>query len=147
MPCCRILAVSFVLGCLGAVPALSQCGPNLDSQLTAVRDSWVKNWNERQLDSVVRLYKTQADLLLADGSRASGWEQIRAALEKQTGSKVEVHSAGIACSDGLAFDTGFYTQTSSDKRIQGNYLLVLAYLPSSAGKKWLIVQHALTAKP
>jgi hypothetical protein len=115
----------------------------MEKQLADVRGSWVKNWNEKQLDNVVRLYATHADLLLADGSRASGQDEIRASLGKQIGSKVEAHSIGIVCSGALAYDSGTYTQDSDGKRVEGNYLVVLI----GASGNWLIMQHASTAKP
>ena len=87
------------------------CGPKTEKQVADVRDSWVKNWNDGQLGNVVNLYYRYADLLAADGSRAHGQDEIRAALQKQIGSKVEVHSLGPVCSGELAYENGTYTQT------------------------------------
>jgi len=64
------------------------------------------------------------------------------ALQKQVGSKVEVHSLAFACSDAFAYDNGTYTQTENGQSIEGNYLVVLFWKDG----KWLIVQHASTAK-
>jgi hypothetical protein len=75
----------------------------MEKQIADVRSSWVKNW-EGQLDNVVYLCGTHADLLAADRSRASGQNEIRASLEKQIGSELEVHSLPDACSDALAYD-------------------------------------------
>lgn len=128
---------------LAAIRATAQCGPGGEKQIADVRDSWVKNWNDGQLGKVVNLYYSHADLRTADGSRASGKDEIRAALQKQIGSKVELHSRGPACSGALAYENGTYTQTANGQSVEGNYLVVLLF---GTDGKWLIVQHASTAK-
>ena len=139
------LAVVCFLAGTSPILATAQCGPNMEKQLSEVRESWVKNWNEKQLDRLVNLYQPHADLLSADGSRVPDRQGIRASFERQLGSQFEMRSTGVACSDGLAFDTGTYLKVEDGKRIEGNYLMVLAYFPSAS--KWLITQHALTSKP
>ena len=124
---------------LAAIGVTAQC----EKQVADVRDSWVKNWNDGQLGNVVNLYYRHADLLTADGRRASGKDEIRAALQKQIGSKVEVRSLGPACSGALAYENGTYRQTANGQSVEGNYLLVLLF---EGDGKWLIVQHASTAK-
>ena len=62
------------------------------------------------LDDLTKLYYSRAVLLPADGSRAEGQSEIRASLQKQIGSKVEVRSLGPACSGDLAYENGTYTQ-------------------------------------
>jgi uncharacterized protein (TIGR02246 family) len=127
---------------LTAIRANAQCGPKMEKQVTDVRDSWVKNWNDGQVGNVVNLYYRDADLLPTDGSRAHGQDEIRAALQKQIGTKVEVHSLAFACSDAFAYENGTYTQTENGQSFEGNYLVVLVWKDG----KWLIVQHSSTAK-
>ena len=127
---------------LTVIKATAQCGPKMEQQIADVRGSWVKNWNDGQLGNVVNLYYRYADLLSADGSRAHGENEIRASLQKQIGSKVEVHSLAFACSDAFAYDNGTYTQTENGQPEEGNYLVVLVWKDG----KWLIVQHASTAR-
>jgi uncharacterized protein (TIGR02246 family) len=136
-----LLSVCALLS-LTAIRATAQCGPKMEKQIGDVRDSWVKNWNDQQLGNVANLYYKYADLLAADGSRAHGQDEIRAVLQKQMGSKVEVHSVAFACSDAFAYDNGTYTQTQNGQSVEGNYLVVLVWKDS----KWQIVQHASTAK-
>jgi uncharacterized protein (TIGR02246 family) len=128
--------------CLTAIQGTAQCGAKMEKQIADVRSSWVRGWNGGQLGNVVNLYYRDADLLAADGSRAHGQEEIRASLQKQIGSKVEVHSLAFACSDAFAYDNGTYSQTEHGQSIEGNYLVVLFWKDG----KWLIVQHAATAK-
>lgn len=136
-----LLCVS-VLFSLTAIQCKAQCGPKMEKQIADVRDSWVKNWNAGQLGNVMNLYYRYADLLSADGSRAHGEDEIRESLQKQIGSKVDVHSLAFACSDAFAYDNGTYTQTENGRSVEGNYLVVLVWKDG----KWLIVQHASTAK-
>ena len=133
-----VCALVFVTALQGA----AQCGPKMEKQIADVRSSWVKNWNDGQLDNVVNLYATHADLLAADGSRASGQVEIRTSLGKLIGSKVEVRSLADACSDAFAYDNGTYQQTANGQSVEGNYLVVLFWKDG----KWVIVQHASTAK-
>jgi hypothetical protein len=140
----NLVAVCFLASAF-PILAVAQCGPNMEKQLAEVRESWVKNWNEKQLDRLANLYQPHADLLSADGSRVLDRQGIRASLEKHVGSRFEMRSVGVACSDGLAFDTGTYIKDEDGKRIEGSYLMVLVYFPEAS--KWLITQHALTAKP
>ena len=91
-----------------AIHGTAQCGPKMEKQIADVRSSWVRDWNDGQLGNVVNLYYRDADLLAADGSRAHGQDEIRASLQKQIGSKVEVHSLAFACSDAFAYDNGTY---------------------------------------
>jgi len=148
-----------VVACSISVRVAAQCKPAEEKQTAEVRELWVTNWNARQLDNVVKLYATDAAYLTADGSRASGQSEIRASLEKQLGSKVSVHSLTLGCSGEVAYDSGTYTQDSGGttisgatisgapisgggKHVEGNYLVVL----KRESGKWLIVQHASTAK-
>ena len=134
---CAFLSVTAIRG-------TAQCGPKMEEQVAAVRNSWVTNWNGGHLDNVVNLYDSHADLLAADGSRASGQDEIRASLQKPIASaaKVEVHSVRSACSKELAYDNGTYTQTAKGQFAEGNYLLVLRWKDG----QWVIVQHAATVK-
>ena len=137
------LLIACALLPLAAIGATAQCRPGGEKQIAEVRDSWVKNWNDGQLGNVVNLYYSHALLLTADGSRASGKDEIRAAFQKQIGSKVDVHSLGPAWSGALAYENGTYTQTANGQSVEGNYLVVLLF---GTDGKWLIVQHASTAK-
>lgn len=139
----RLALISvYALSCLTALSATAQCGPQMEKQIAGVRDSWVKSWNDGQLGNVVSLYYKYADLLPVDGSRAHGQDEIRATLQKQMGSKVEVHSLSFACSDAFAYENGTYTQTDNGQSVEGNYLVVLVWKDG----KWLIAQHSSTAK-
>ena len=44
-----------VLLSVTAARSPAQCGPKLEEQLANVRSSWVKNWNEKQIEDLVKL--------------------------------------------------------------------------------------------
>jgi hypothetical protein len=79
--------------------------------------------------------------------------EIRAFLEKQVGTKMEMHCPGIACFNdkdvpGVAIENGTYKQSGAGKPAEGHYLVVLSYLQVDAREpRWVIAQQALTAKP
>jgi uncharacterized protein (TIGR02246 family) len=114
----------------------------MEKQIAQVMNTWVEDWNEKRIDDLTKLYYSQAVLLPADGSRAEGQSEIRASLQKQIGSKVEVRSLGPVLNGSLAYENGTYTQTKNGQSGEGNYLVVLIW----DGGKWLIIQHASTAK-
>jgi uncharacterized protein (TIGR02246 family) len=124
---------------------------------------WVTDWKAKNLDNLISLYAPDAVFLPADGSRATGRDEIRAALQKQLGAPLSVQSVTVDCSGELAYDDGTFTEdisggmtmtsgtsmsagTSTNagtKHVQGNYLVVL----KRENGKWLIVGHTSTAKP
>lgn len=153
--CCVAIVV-----CVLSVLAVGQC----NKEIAAVRETWLKDWNAKQLDGVMSLYGEGATLLPANGSRITGKADIRAYFEKQLGSTITADSVGVDCSDDLAYDSGIYKQDSGGgstviggttviggrtviggggKHVEGNYLVVLKHMTG----KWLIVQHASTVKP
>jgi ketosteroid isomerase-like protein len=168
---------SCAIACSLSLQATAECDPEVKKEISEVRSSWVTNWNAKQLDNVVNLYATDAVLLPPDGSRATGKTEIKASLEKQIGSKVSVRGVTVDCSGEVAYDSGSYTQDvpfgtsltltgvggSGIKHIEGQYLVVLKHesggismgpgvstgpgVAQGGGSKWLIVQHASTAKP
>lgn len=125
----------------------------MEKQIAQLMNAWVEDWNESRTDDLTKLYYAHADLLPADGSRASGQGEIRAFLEKQVGTKMEMHSPGIACFNdkdvpGVAIENGTYKQSGAGKPVEGNHLVVLSYLQVDAREpRWVIAQQALTAKP
>ena len=127
---------------LTPIRAAAQRVPNMEKQIAQVMNTWVEDWNEKQIDDLTKLYYSHAVLLPADGSRAEGQSEIRAFLQKKIGSKVEVRSVGLVDNASLAYENGTYTQTKNGQSVEGNYLVVLIW----EGGKWLIIQQAWTVK-
>jgi len=127
---------------LTSIRAAAQCEPNMEKQIAQVMNTWVEDWNEKRIDDLTTLYYSHAVLLPADGSRAEGQNEIRASLQKQISSQVEVRSLGRVTNASLAFENGAYTQTKNGQSVEGNYLVVLIW----DGSKWLIIQQSWTVK-
>jgi ketosteroid isomerase-like protein len=121
----------------------------MEKQIAQIMNTWVEDWNNKRIDDLTNLYYPHAVLLPADGSRADGQSEIRAYLEKQVGTKMELSSpgAGFICLDNksvptFAIESGTYKQSGTAKTVEGRYLVLLV-----GGPTWVIAQQALTAKP
>jgi hypothetical protein len=123
----------------------------MDTQIAQMMNVWVQDWNEKRIDDLMKLYYSHPVLLPADGSRASEQGGVRAYLEKQIGTKMEIHDRSYACFNNtnvpgaLVFEDGTYKQSGTGKTVEGHYLVVLIYIPD--GPRWVIAKQALTAKP
>jgi hypothetical protein len=122
----------------------------MEKQITQIMNTWVEDWNNKRIDDLTKLYSfPHAVLLPADGSRTDGQSEIRAYLEKQVGTKMELtsHGPGFVCLDNkgvptVAIESGTYKQSGSAKTVEGRYLVLLV-----GGPTWVIAQQAFTAKP
>jgi ketosteroid isomerase-like protein len=144
--------------------ASAECTAAEEKEIAAVRDAWMNSWNAKQLDNVMKLYASEATYLSPDGQRFSGREKIRAFFETILNSKAAASGVSLDCSGDFAYESGTYTQDfpggsgmmgnskvlgtatvteGGGKHSEGNYLVVL----KRQDGKWLLVQHASTAKP
>jgi ketosteroid isomerase-like protein len=163
MRICVSVIIICVAACATARHARAECEPEIATQISAVRDSWVTNWNARKLDKVVELYAADATLLASDGTRVSGQNKVRKSFQQQIESKISLRSLSLECSGAIAYESGTYTEelpkgdavshgvvvskgipiiAAPGKHIEGNYLVVF----KCEANKWLIVQHALASK-
>jgi len=122
----------------------------MEKETAQVMNKWVQDWNNKRIDNLMTFYRSpHAVLLPADGSRADGQSEIRAYLEKQVGTKMELNSSGpgFICLENkgvpaVAIESGTYKQRGTAKTVEGRYLVLLG-----GGPPWVIAQPALTAKP
>jgi uncharacterized protein (TIGR02246 family) len=116
----------------------------------AVRDQWAKDWNGKQIASVMTLYAGSADFLSSNGSRYAGVPAIRdffkSVLAKNTPS-ITLRSATVEVSGDLAFDSGTYDETvvtgTKTRTLHGNYLFVLR----RQNGKWLLAEQMWSEAP
>ena len=129
-----IVLVACAVACCLSVPARSQCPADIEKQIAQTMNTWVQDWNEKRIDDLMKLYSSLAVLLPADGSRASEKGEIRAYLEKQIGTKMELNSPGpgFVCAGkdvpAVAIETGTYRERGTRKTIEGHYLVVLIHM-------------------
>ncbi len=126
--------------------ASAECG----AKINELRDSWIKNWNEKKLDKVIELYAPDATMLPSDGQRIVGRESIRAFLKRYMDSgniEESVQSIATDCAGKIGFDSGTFVETiqgAGSTQRAGNYLVALREVSG----KWRIVQHAsIEARP
>lgn len=147
------------IGMLIALIVISVCATAADcnSEIKNVRDSWINNWNAKQLGEVMKLYAEDSTLLSSDGQRIVGRENIRPYFQKLMDSgtvTVSVQSVSLDCSGDFGYDAGMYKQEISKPNVNlpllgvgggatkteenGNYLVVLKRISG----EWHILQHA-----
>ncbi len=120
--------------------ASAECG----AKIKELRESWVKNWNEKKLDKVIDLYAADATMLPSDGQRIVGRDNIRTFLKSYMDSgnvEESVRSSATDCAGKIGFDSGTFEETiqaKGSRKRQGNYLVALREISG----KWRIVQHA-----
>ena len=118
--------------------------------IALVRDEWVKDLHDKQLDRFVMLYTPDAAFLPPNGERISGRPAIRDLTRNVMGiytSSLVFHSITVEHSGDLAYDSGDFRETllklsdGSTSEGKGNYLMVFKRQPDG---KWLIAQQVWT---
>jgi ketosteroid isomerase-like protein len=134
-------------------PAASQEKPRASSvaeELAKLREQWVRELHDKQLDPIIALYAPDAAFLSPSGGRFTGQGAIRGLFKTimdTVTSNLTLHSMVTESSGDLAYDSGDYTETlvptkgGPDQHYQGDYLMVFKRQKDG---KWLIVQHVWT---
>lgn len=149
-----ILALLFSV----CISTSAQC----ESDVAAIKDSWVSNWNSKQLDKLMGLYAPDAALLAPDGQRFVGADMIRGyfkGLMDSASVTVAVRIDAIKCSSEFGYANGTFDETIkkgtstlpllgvgggvNESHERGNYLIVIQRVSGH----WRIVQHASIRKP
>ncbi len=123
--------------------ASAQC----ESGLNKLRDSWVKNWNSKNINGLMELYAPDATYLSMDGKRINGREEIKAFFKQDMDStssdQESVHSDQSGCSGEMGYDSGRFTGTADGQQSHGNYLFIVR----KKDDQWMVVQHASILTP
>jgi uncharacterized protein (TIGR02246 family) len=119
-------------------------------ELAKLREQWVRELHDKQLDQIIALYAPDAAFLSPTGGRFTGQGAIRGLFKTimdTVTSNLTLHSMVTESSGDLAYDSGDYTETlvptkgGPDQHYQGDYLMVFKRQKDG---KWLIVQHVWT---
>jgi uncharacterized protein (TIGR02246 family) len=119
-------------------------------ELAKLREQWVRELRDKQLDQIIALYAPDAAFLSPSGGRFTGQGAIRGLFKTimdTVTSNLTLHSMVTESSGDLAYDSGDYTETlvptkgGPDQHYQGDYLMVFKRQKDG---KWLIVQHVWT---
>lgn len=136
------MLAAVILGMMvaGSISATAQC----ESAIKKVRDTWIENWNGKNLDKVMELYTSDAVYLSPDGDRVAGRDNIRAAFQKTMDMNAtdKVDTNETHCSGSMASDMGTYTETVGGKTNEGAYIVVLRKVSG----KWLLYGHSSNRK-
>ena len=140
--------------CLFATMLLSAASGQKSSSaadaIAQVREEWVKDLHDKQLDRFVMLYTVDAAFLQPNGERIAGRPAIQELTRKVMGiytSNLVFHSITVEHSGDLAYDSGDFRETllklsdGSTTEGKGNYLMVFRRQPDG---KWLIAQQVWT---
>ena len=119
-------------------------------ELANLRQQWVKELHDKQLDQIVALYAPDGAFLSPSGGRFTGPAAIRGLFKNvmdTVTSELTLHSIVTENSGDLAYDSGDYSETlvpttgGPNQHFQGDYLIVFKRQKDG---KWLIVQHTWT---
>jgi uncharacterized protein (TIGR02246 family) len=129
----------------------AKAGPSgAAEELAKLREQWVRELHDKQLDQIIALYAPDAAFLSPTGGRFTGQGAIRGLFKTimdTVTSNLTLHSMVTERSGDLAYDSGDYTETlvptkgGPDQHYQGDYLIVFKRQKDG---KWLIVQHVWT---
>jgi ketosteroid isomerase-like protein len=118
--------------------------------IAALREQWVKELHDKQLDQMIAHYATDAAFLSPSGGRFTGPAAIRGLFKNvmdTVTSELTMHSLVTENSGDLAYDSGDYTETlvpakgGPNQHFRGDYLIVFRRQKDG---KWLIVQQVWT---
>jgi ketosteroid isomerase-like protein len=124
--------------------------PTVTEELAKLREQWVRELHDKQLDHIIARYAPDAAFLSPTGGRFTGQGAIRGLFKTimdTVTSNLTLHSIVTESSGDLAYDSGDYTETlvptrgGPDQHYQGDYLVVFKRQKDG---KWLIIQHVWT---
>ena len=103
--------VCFALLCLAVAPAAAQGD---EEALAQMAQDWVAAWGAGDVDTIAAMYTDDAMFTNADGSRASGVADIKAAfaavMEQASGSTLTLGESTMTCvDDGICMTDGSWT--------------------------------------
>ena len=137
---------------LAACAMLAACGgaqkiATTTDELAALRESWTRAFNGKQLDAVVGMYTLDAVFLPITGGRVVSAAAVKNLYERiwaQLTPRIELTSHVVERYGDLAYDSGEYVENlvsgGSPVNIAGNYLFVYRRQPDG----WRIVAQAWT---
>jgi ketosteroid isomerase-like protein len=121
--------------------------------LAKLRDVWVQNLHNKQLEPILKFYASDAVFLQPNGDRITGSAALHTLFQNIMAtftSDLTLHSQNLETSGDLAYDSGTFEETLTNLATgakissKGSYLIIYRRQPHGA---WQIVQHAWTGTP
>jgi ketosteroid isomerase-like protein len=121
--------------------------------LAGIRNSWVRDLHDKQLEPILKFYASDAAFLQPSGERITGATALRNLFQNIMAtfdSDLTLRSLKLETSGDLAYDSGEFVETltniSTGAKIssKGSYIIIYR---REAGGAWQIVQHVWTGTP
>jgi ketosteroid isomerase-like protein len=128
-------------------------GSEAKVQVAQARDKWLAAFKSKSVDQAIGFYASDAAFLQPTGERIEGIDAIRELYKKVAStfdSDLLLKSRSLQVSTGLAFDSGEYEETLTNRattqkqHFRGQYLMVFRL---SSDGQWKIIQHVWTVVP
>jgi uncharacterized protein (TIGR02246 family) len=146
--------VSLVLrtGAVLILLSLGSCSTN-PSDVSRLRDDWLRNFRQKDVDATVGMYADDAAFLPPEGQVIAGREAIRNLYQSVAAtynSDLILRSRRIESSGNLAYDSGDFSETLTTitngtvQKLTGQYLMEFR---RDARGTWKIMEHVWTQVP
>jgi ketosteroid isomerase-like protein len=125
-------------------------GQEAKVQVEYARDNWLAAFKSKNVNQAISFYTSDAVFLQPSGDRIEGIEAIHELYKKVANtfdSDLRLKSRNLEASANLAFDSGEYEETLTDRatgqkqHFRGQYVMVFRL---SSDGQWKIVQHVWT---
>jgi ketosteroid isomerase-like protein len=155
-PWSRRAAVAFLAFATILAPTFSPAAAPQASTivtLARIREAWVQDLRNKQLEAILKFYTPDAVFLLPSGDRITGSAALRTLFQNIMAtfhSDLTLHSQNLETSGDLAYDSGDFQETlttiATGAKItsKGSYIIIFKRQPNGS---WLIVQHVWTGTP
>jgi ketosteroid isomerase-like protein len=121
--------------------------------LARIREAWVQDLRNKQLEPILKFYALDAVFLQPTGERITGSAALRTLFQNimaTFNSDLTLNSQNFETSGDLAYDSGEFEETltviATGARItaKGSYIIIFKRQPD---RSWQIVQHVWTGTP
>ncbi|MGB9245824.1 MAG: DUF4440 domain-containing protein [Terriglobales bacterium] len=156
IPCLRCILLFVVAAILAPIfPSNAQTVPQATTiaTLAEIREAWVQDLHDKQLEPILKFYAPDAAFLQPSGERITGASALRNLFQNIMAtfdSSLTLRSLKLETSGDLAYDSGEFVEaltniaTGAKISSKGSYIIIYK---RQAGGTWQIVQHAWTGTP
>jgi ketosteroid isomerase-like protein len=156
-PCSRRAAIVFLAFATILAPTFSPtaAAPQASTivALAKIREAWVYDLRNKQLEPILKFYAPDAVFLQPNGERITGSAALRNLFQTIMAtfhSDLTLHSQNLETSGDLAYDSGDFQETlttiATGAKItsKGSYIIIFKRQPNGS---WQIVQQVFTGTP
>jgi ketosteroid isomerase-like protein len=154
-PALILLALATLFAPNFSLPASAKPQVSTLVDLAKIREDWVQDLRNKQLEPILKFYGPNAAFLQPTGERITGSAALRSLFQNimaTFNSDLTLHSQNLETSGDLAYDSGDFQETltniATGAKItaKGSYIIIYKRQPGPTGA-WQIVQHVWTGTP